>query len=97
MSQVGNATKSKTALKPNNNEVVTQVTLHRKVEKKKDKKTGKTTTHKQKYNEIVLYVLLQKEQKEKPISGDYTLKQSQISKKVDLYKTEKGKDILKNH
>lgn len=94
---VGNATKSKLALKPNNKEVVTQVTLHRKVEKKKDKKTGKTTTHKQKYNEIVLYVLLQKEQKEKPISGDYTLKQSQISKKVDLYKTEKGKDILKNH
>lgn len=94
---VGNATKSKLALKPNNKEVVTQVTLHRKVEKKKDKKTGKTTTHKQKYNEIVLYVLLQKEQKEKPISGDYTLKQSQISKKVDLYKTEKGKNILKNH
>lgn len=94
---VGNATKSKLALKPNNKEVVTQVTLHRKVEKKKDKKTGKTTKRKQKYNEIVLYVLLQKEQKEKPISGDYTLKQSQISKKVDLYKTEKGKDILKNH
>lgn len=94
---VGNATKSKLALKPNNKEVVAQVILHRKVEKKKDKKTGKTTTHKQKYNEIVLYVLLQKEQKEKPISGDYTLKQSQISKKVDLYKTEKGKDILKNH
>ena len=94
---VGNATKSKLALKPNNKEVVTQVTLHRKVEKKKDKKTGKTTTHKQKYNEIVLYVLLQKEQKEKPISGDYTLKQSQISKKVDLYKTEKGKNILKDH
>lgn len=94
---VGNATKSKLALKPNNKEVVTQVTLHRKVEKKKDKKTGKTTTHKQKYNEIVLYVLLQKEQKEKPISGDYTLKQSQISKKVDLYKTEKGRDILKGH
>lgn len=94
---VGNATKSKTALKPNNKEVVAQVTLHRKVEKKKDKKTGKTTKRKQKYNEIVLYVLLQKEQKEKPISGDYTLKQSQISKKVDLYKTEKGKDILKNH
>lgn len=94
---VGNATKSKLALKPNNNEVVTQVTLHRKVEKKKDKKTGKTTKRKQKYNEIVLYVLLQKEQKEKPISGDYTLKQSQISKKVDLYQTEKGKNILKNH
>lgn len=94
---VGNATKSKLALKPNNKEVVTQVTLHRKVEKKKDKKTGKTTTSKQKYNEIVLYVLLQKEQKEKPISGDYTLKQSQISKKVDLYKTEKDKNILKNH
>lgn len=94
---VGNATKSKTALKPNNKEVVAQVTLHRKVEKKKDKKTGKTIKRKQKYNEIVLYVLLQKEQKEKPISGDYTLKQSQISKKVDLYKTEKGKDILKNH
>lgn len=94
---VGNATKSKLALKPNNKEVVTQVTLHRKVEKKKDKKTGKTTKRKQKYNEIVLYVLLQKEQKEKPISGDYTLKQSQISKKVDLYKTEKGKNILKNH
>lgn len=94
---VGNATKSKTALKPNNKEVVAQVTLHRKVEKKKDKKTGKTTKRKQKYNEIVLYVLLQKEQKEKPISGDYTLKQSQISKKVDLYKTEKGKNILKNH
>lgn len=94
---VGNATKSKLALKPNNKEVVTQVTLHRKVEKKKDKKTGKTIKRKQKYNEIVLYVLLQKEQKEKPISGDYTLKQSQISKKVDLYKTEKGKDILKNH
>lgn len=94
---VGNATKSKLALKPNNKEVVAQVTLHRKVEKKKDKKTGKTIKRKQKYNEIVLYVLLQKEQKEKPISGDYTLKQSQISKKVDLYKTEKGKDILKNH
>ena len=71
--------------------------MHKKVEKKKDKKTGKTTTSKQKYNEIVLYVLLQKEQKEKPISGDYTLKQSQISKKVDLYKTEKGKNILKGH
>lgn len=94
---VGNATESKLALKPNNKEVVAQVTLHRKVEKKKDKKTGKTIKSKQKYNEIVLYVLLQKEQKEKPISGDYTLKQSQISKKVDLYKTEKGKDILKNH
>lgn len=94
---VGNATQSKLALKPNNNKVVTQVTLHRKVEKKKDSKTGKTTKRKQKYNEIVLYVLLQKEQKEKPISGDYTLKQSQISKKVDLYQTEKGKNILKNH
>lgn len=94
---VGNATKSKLALKPNNKEVVTQVTLHRKVEKKKDKKTGKTTKRKQKYNEIVLYVLLQKEEKEKPISGDYTLKQSQISKRVDLYKTEKDKNILKNH
>lgn len=94
---VGNATKSKLALKPNNKEVVTQVTLHRKVEKKKDKKTGKTTTTKQKYDETVLYVLLQKEQKEKPISGDYTLKQSQISKRVDLYKTEKGKNILKGH
>lgn len=93
---VGNATKYET-LKPNNKEVVAQVTLHKKVEKKKDKKTGKTTTSKQKYNEIVLYVLLQKEQKEKPISGDYTLKQSQISKKVDLYKTEKGKNILKGH
>lgn len=94
---VGNATKSKLALKPNNKEVVTQVTLHRKVEKKKDKKTGKTTTSKQKYNETVLYVLLQKEEKEKPISGDYTLKQSQISKRVDLYKTEKDKNILKGH
>lgn len=94
---VGNATKSKTALKPNNKEVVAQVTLHRKVEKKKDKKTGKTTKRKQKYNEIVLYVLLQKEEKEKPISGDYTLKQSQISKRVDLYKTEKDKNILKGH
>lgn len=94
--QVGNATKSAT-VKPNNKEVVAQVTLHRKVEKKKDKKTGKTTTSKQKYDEIVLYVLLQKEEKEKPISGDYTLKQSQISKKVDLYQTEKGKNILKNH
>lgn len=93
---VGNATKYET-MKPNNKEVVAQVTLHKKVEKKKDKKTGKTTTSKQKYDEIVLYVLLQKEQKEKPISGDYTLKQSQISKKVDLYKTEKGKNILKNH
>ena len=31
---VGNATKSKLALKPNNKEVVAQVTLHRKVEKK---------------------------------------------------------------
>lgn len=93
---VGNATKYET-LKPNNKEVVAQVTLHKKVEKKKDKKTGKTTTSKQKYDEIVLYVLLQKEQKEKPISGDYTLKQSQISKKVDLYKTEKGKNILKGH
>lgn len=94
---VGNATKSKLALKPNNKEVVTQVTLHRKVEKKKDKKTGKTTKRKQKHDETVLYVLLQKEEKEKPISGDYTLKQSQISKRVDLYKTEKDKNILKGH
>lgn len=93
---VGNATKYET-LKPNNKEVVAQVTLHKKVEKKKDKKTGKTTTSKQKYDETVLYVLLQKEEKEKPISGDYTLKQSQISKRVDLYKTEKGKNILKGH
>ena len=65
--QVGNATKSAT-VKPNNNAVVTTVTLHKKVE-----------------------------EKEKPISGDYTLKQSQISKRVDLYKTEKGKNILKGH
>lgn len=94
--QVGNATKSAT-VKPNNNAVVTTVTLHKKVEKQKNKKTGKTETVKQKHDETVLYVLLQKEQKEKPISGDYTLKQSQISKKVDLYKTEKGKNILKGH
>ena len=94
---VGNATKSKLALKPNNEAVITKVTLHKKIEKKRDPKTHKKKTIRHKYNEIVLYVLLQKEQKEKPISGDYTLKQSQISKKVDLYKTEKGKDILKNH
>ena len=94
---VGNATKSKLALKPNNKEVITKVKLHKKIEKQRDPKTHKKKTIRHKYNEIVLYVLLQKEQKEKPISGDYTLKQSQISKKVDLYKTEKGKDILKNH
>lgn len=94
--QVGNATKSAT-VKPNNNAVVTTVTLHKKVEKQKNKKTGKTETVKQKHDETVLYVLLQKEEKEKPISGDYTLKQSQISKRVDLYKTEKGKNILKGH
>jgi len=93
---VGNATKSAT-VKPNNDAVVTTVTLHKKVEKQKNKKTGKTETVKQKHDETVLYVLLQKEEKEKPISGDYTLKQSQISKKVDLYKTEKGKNILKGH
>jgi hypothetical protein len=93
---VGNATKSAT-VKPNNDAVVTTVTLHKKVEKQKNKKTGKTETVKQKHDETVLYVLLQKEEKEKPISGDYTLKQSQISKKVDLYQTEKGKNILKNH
>lgn len=94
--QVGNATKSAT-VKPNNDAVVTTVTLHKKVEKQKNKKTGKTVTVKQKHDETVLYVLLQKEEKEKPISGDYTLKQSQISKRVDLYKTEKDKNILKNH
>ena len=94
--QVGNATKSAT-VKPNNNAVVTTVTLHKKVEKQKNKKTGKTETVKQKHDETVLYVLLQKEEKEKPISGDYTLKQSQISKRVDLYKTEKDKNILKGH
>lgn len=94
--QVGNATKSAT-VKPNNNAVVTTVTLHKKVEKQKNKKTGKTETIKQKHDETVLYVLLQKEEKEKPISGDYTLKQSQISKRVDLYKTEKDKNILKGH
>lgn len=94
--QVGNATKSAT-VKPNNDAVVTTVTLHKKVEKQKNKKTGKTETIKQKHDETVLYVLLQKEEKEKPISGDYTLKQSQISKRVDLYKTEKGKNILKGH
>lgn len=94
---VGNATKSKLALKPNNEAVITKVKLHKKIEKQRDPKTHKKKTIRHKYNEIVLYVLLQKEQKEKPISGDYTLKQSQISKKVDLYKTEKGKDILKNH
>lgn len=94
---VGNATKSKLALKPNNEAVITKVKLHKKIEKQRDPKTHKKKTIRHKYDEIVLYVLLQKEQKEKPISGDYTLKQSQISKKVDLYKTEKGKDILKNH
>ena len=94
---VGNATKSKLALKPNNEAVITKVKLHKKIEKQRDPKTHKKKTIRHKYNEIVLYVLLQKEQKEKPISGDYTLKQSQISKKVDLYKTEKDKDILKNH
>lgn len=94
--QVGNATKHAT-VKPNNNAVVTTVTLHKKVEKQKNKKTGKTETIKQKHDETVLYVLLQKEEKEKPISGDYTLKQSQISKRVDLYKTEKDKNILKGH
>ena len=94
--QVGNATKSAT-VKPNNDAVVTTVTLHKKVEKQKNKKTGKTETVKQKHDETVLYVLLQKEEKEKPISGDYTLKQSQISKRVDLYKTEKDKNILKGH
>ncbi len=94
--QVGNATKSAT-VKPNNNAVVTTVTLHKKIEKQKNKKTGKTETVKQKHDETVLYVLLQKEEKEKPISGDYTLKQSQISKRVDLYKTEKDKNILKGH
>ena len=94
--QVGNATKSAT-VKPNNNAVVTTVTLHKKVEKQKNKKTGKTETVKQKHDETVLYVLLQKEEKEKPISGDYTLKQSQISKRVDLYKTERDKNILKGH
>lgn len=94
--QVGNATKSAT-VKPNNDAVVTTVTLHKKVEKQKNKKTGKTETIKQKHDETVLYVLLQKEEKEKPISGDYTLKQSQISKRVDLYKTEKDKNILKGH
>lgn len=93
----GNATKSKLALKPNNEAVITKVTLHKKIEKQRDPKTHKKKTIRHKYDEIVLYVLLQKEQKEKPISGDYTLKQSQISKKVDLYKTEKGKNILKNH
>lgn len=94
--QVGNVTKHAT-VKPNNDAVVTTVTLHKKVEKQKNKKTGKTETIKQKHDETVLYVLLQKEEKEKPISGDYTLKQSQISKRVDLYKTEKGKNILKGH
>lgn len=94
---VGNATKSKLALKPNNEAVITKVKLHKKIEKQRDPKTHKKKTIRHKYNEIVLYVLLQKEQKEKPISGDYTLKQSQISKKVDLYKTEKGKNILKDH
>lgn len=94
--QVGNVTKHAT-VKPNNNAVVTTVTLHKKVEKQKNKKTGKTETVKQKHDETVLYVLLQKEEKEKPISGDYTLKQSQISKRVDLYKTEKDKNILKGH
>lgn len=94
--QVGNVTKHAT-VKPNNNAVVTTVTLHKKIEKQKNKKTGKTETVKQKHDETVLYVLLQKEEKEKPISGDYTLKQSQISKRVDLYKTEKGKNILKGH
>lgn len=94
---VGNATESKTALKPNNEAVITKVKLHKKIEKQRDPKTHKKKTIRHKYDEIVLYVLLQKEQKEKPISGDYTLKQSQISKKVDLYKTEKGKNILKNH
>lgn len=93
----GNATKSKLALKPNNEAVITKVTLHKKIEKQRDPKTHKKKTIRHKYDEIVLYVLLQKEQKEKPISGDYTLKQSQISKKVDLYKTEKGKNILKGH
>ena len=93
---VGNATKSAT-VKPNNDAVVATVTLHKKVEKQKNKKTGKTETVKQKHDETVLYVLLQKEEKEKPISGDYTLKQSQISKRVDLYKTEKDKNILKGH
>lgn len=94
--QVGNVTKHAT-VKPNNNAVVTTVTLHKKIEKQKNKKTGKTETVKQKHDETVLYVLLQKEEKEKPISGDYTLKQSQISKRVDLYKTEKDKNILKGH
>lgn len=94
--QVGNVTKHAT-VKPNNDAVVTTVTLHKKVEKQKNKKTGKTETVKQKHDETVLYVLLQKEEKEKPISGDYTLKQSQISKRVDLYKTEKDKNILKGH
>lgn len=94
--QVGNVTKHAT-VKPNNDAVVTIVTLHKKVEKQKNKKTGKTETVKQKHDETVLYVLLQKEEKEKPISGDYTLKQSQISKRVDLYKTEKDKNILKGH
>ena len=94
--QVGNVTKHAT-VKPNNDAVVTTVTLHKKVEKQKNKKTGKTETIKQKHDETVLYVLLQKEEKEKPISGDYTLKQSQISKRVDLYKTEKDKNILKGH
>lgn len=94
--QVGNVTKHAT-VKPNNNAVVTTVTLHKKIEKQRDPKTHKKKTVKQDHDEIVLYVLLQKEQKEKPISGDYTLKQSQISKRVDLYKTEKDKNILKGH
>lgn len=94
--QVGNVTKHAT-VKPNNNAVVTTVTLHKKIEKQRDPKTHKKKTIKQKHDETVLYVLLQKEEKEKPISGDYTLKQSQISKRVDLYKTEKDKNILKGH
>ena len=60
--QVGNVTKHAT-VKPNNNAVVTTVTLHKKVEKQKNKKTGKTETVKQKHDETVLYVLLQKEEK----------------------------------
>lgn len=94
--QVGNVTKHAT-VKPNNDAVITKVILHKKIEKQRDPKTHKKKTIKQKHDETVLYVLLQKEEKEKPISGDYTLKQSQISKRVDLYKTEKDKNILKGH
>lgn len=94
--QVGNVTKHAT-VKPNNDAVITKVILHKKIEKQRDPKTHKKKTIKQKHDETVLYVLLQKEEKEKLISGDYTLKQSQISKRVDLYKTEKDKNILKGH